>query len=311
VLAVNRDSGFAEWHAQRVGMEPGGIVLDSIRKRLYVLTITGQQIVTLDTRTGDVLSRVRFADDPTPPNIARGRYLFGTATDKRLTKDQWMSCTVCHPRGDQDGRQWDFGSGPLDTTSLRGCLQTIPLHITGHLDEIQDTYDFTRLVMAGQWFVPRKDMHDYLGRSNAGLDPDLDALAAYIASLAPRIPPKPPLGSGALIEKGREVFSSKETGCATCHPPPLYTDSGERTAEGTFVLHDVGTCLPTEAKQHQRLDTPSLIGLRRSEPYLHDGRAKTLKEVFTEFNPGDKHGQTSHLSEQQIRALVAFLRSLD
>jgi len=310
VLAIDRDSGFAKWHAQRVGMEPGGIVLDDVRKRLYVVTIAGQEIVTLDARSGHVLSRVRFANDATPPKIARGRYLFGTATDKRLTKDQWMSCAVCHPGGDQDGRQWDFGSGRLDTTSLRGCLQAIPLHITGHLDEIQDTYDFTRLVMAGQWFVPRKDMHEYLGKSNAGLDADLDALAAYIASLAPRKPPEPPPELGRLIKKGREIFFSEQTGCANCHPPPLYTDSGKRTAEGTFVLHDVGTRLPAQGKEHPRLDTPSLIGLRRSEPYLHDGRAKTLKEVFTEFNPEHKHGQTSHLSKEEVQALVEFLKSL-
>jgi cytochrome c peroxidase len=278
--------------------------------RLYVLTIAGQEIVSLDARTGDVLSHVKFADDPTPERVARGRYLFGTATDKRLTKDQWMSCAVCHPNGDQDGRQWDFGSGPLDTVSLRGCLRTSPLHITGHLDEIQDTYDFTRMVMAGQLFVPREVMHEYLGASNAGLDPDLDALAAYIATLKPRRPPKPPAELAAVIERGRDVFFSKKTGCSSCHPPPLYTDSGKHTAEGAFVLHDVGTYLPTEGKQHRQLDTPSLIGLRRSEPYLHDGRARTLEAIFTQFNPDDKHGRTSHLSKEQIHALVEFLMFL-
>ncbi|UCG56663.1 MAG: PQQ-binding-like beta-propeller repeat protein [Phycisphaerales bacterium] len=310
VLAIDRDSGFAKWHTQRVGAEPGGIVLDSTRRRLYVITITGQEILTLDARTGDVLSRTRFTNDPTLPEIARGRYLFGTATDKRLTKDQWMSCAVCHPNGDQDGRQWDFGDGPLDATSLRGCLRTSPLHVTGHLDEIQDTYDFTRLVMAGQWFLPREEMQEYLGRSNAGLDPDLDALAAYIAHLVPRRYPKLSTESAELIEKGKEIFFSRQANCASCHPPPLYTDSGKRTAGGAFVLHDVGTRLATEDKRHQRLDTPSLIGLRRSEPYLHDGRAGTLEEVLTKYNPGDKHGRTSHLSNEDIRALAEFLRSI-
>jgi DNA-binding beta-propeller fold protein YncE len=310
VLAIDRSTGFAKWHTQRVGLEPGGIVLDASRMRLYVLTITGQQIVSLDARTGDVLSRMRFTHDPTPQKIARGRYLFGTATDKRLTKDQWMSCAVCHPDGGQDGRQWNFGSGPLDTTSLRGCLQTSPLHITGHLDEIQDTYDFTRLVMAGQWFVPRQVMHEYLGESNAGLDPDLDALAAYIASLPRRKPPEPPTELVAVIERGRDIFFSKKTGCSSCHPPPLYTDSGKYTDEGRFVLHDVGTYLPSDRKQYQQLDTPSLIGLCRSEPYLHDGRARTLEEIFTKFNPEDRHGQTSHLSKEEIHALVEFLRFL-
>jgi cytochrome c peroxidase len=183
------------------------------------------------------------------------------------------------------------------------------LHITGHLDEIQDTYDFTRLVMAGQWFVPQREVREYLGRSNAGMDPDLDALAAYIASLVPRTYRKLSTESAELVDKGREIFFSREANCASCHPPPLYTDSGERTAEGAFVLHYVGTCSATEDRRHQQLDTPSLIGLRRSEPYLHDGRAKTLEEVFTKFNSGDKHGKTSHLSKEEIQALAEFLRS--
>ena len=59
------------------------------------------------------------------------------------------------------------------------------------------------------------------------------------------------------------------------------------------------------------LDTPMLLGLRRSEPYLHDGRAITIEQVFTTFNPQDKHGRTSHLSEVDIHALAEFLRYLD
>ena len=164
--------------------------------------------------------------------------------------------------------------------------------------------------MAGQWFVPREMMHDYLGESNAGLDSDLDALAAYFATLKPRKPPAPPAESTALIEKGKEIFFSSKTSCASCHPPPFYTDSGKRDTDGKFILHDVGTRLPTEGKQHQRIDTPSLIGLRRSEPYLHDGRAKTIEEIFTKFNIEDQHGQTSHLSEEQIHALAEFMRYL-
>lgn len=311
VLAIDRDSGFAKWHARNVGLEPGGIVLDPVKGRLYVLTITGQEIVTLGTRTGLVLARTRFAHDDTPSVIARGRYLFGTATDKRLTKDQWMSCAVCHPDGDEDGRQWDLGARPLDTRSLRGCLQTAPMHVDAHLDEIQDTYEFTRMVMAGQWFVPRRAMHDELGKSNAELDGDLDALAAYIASLAPRKPPPPPAESLPLIKQGKQIFFSDKTGCATCHPPPYYTDSGRRSADGKLLLHDVGTWPPNGKKQPGRLDTPTLLGLRRSEPYLHDGRAKTIEEVFTTLNPQDKHGRTSHLSKGEINALAEFLRYLD
>jgi cytochrome c peroxidase len=57
-------------------------------------------------------------------------------------------------------------------------------------------------------------------------------------------------------------------------------------------------------------DTPSLIGIYRSAPYLHHGKAKTLMEVLTTFNKGDRHGKTSHLSAEQKEDLVAFLKSI-
>jgi len=311
VLAIDKNTGFAKWHTQQIGLEPGAIILDEKKRRLYVLTITGQEIIVLNANTGDVMHRTRFTNDPTPFFIARGRYLFGTATDKRLTKDQWISCAVCHPDGDEDGRQWDLGHGPLDTHSLRGCLETAPLHITGHLDEIQDTYRFTRMISAGLWFVPRDRMHDYFGKSNAGIDPDLDALAAYINTLKRKKPPQPPSEISETIKKGRDLFFNKQTDCARCHPPPYYTDSGRRDAQGNFLKHDVGTRLPSESIKHQKLDTPSLLGLSRSEPYLHDGRAKTLSEVLEKYNPQDRHGKTSHLDEKQIEALVEFLNYLE
>lgn len=311
VLAIGLTTGFPKWHATQVGQEPGGIVLDASRGVLYVLTLTGQEIVTLSAATGEVQSRLRFSHDSTPAHIARGRYLFGSATDPRLTKDQWMSCAVCHPDGDIDGRQWDFGNGPLDTHTLRGALACAPLHYTAHLDEIQDTYDFTRHTMAGRWFIPKHEINDYLGLSNAGHNGDLDALAAYIGSLTPKHPPAPPPEVLPLIEKGRSVFFGEKAGCAVCHPPPLYTDSGQKDLRGSFIRHDVGTWREGEDQALQSLDTPTLLGLRQSEPYLHDGRAPTLESVFTHYNPEDRHGHTSGLSEHDIHCLSAFIRYLD
>jgi len=311
VLAIDLSTRFPKWHAREVGQEPGGIVLDASRGLLYVLTLTGQEIVTLSARTGEVQSRLRFAHDSTPSQIARGRYLFGNATDPRLTKDQWMSCAVCHPDGEVDGRQWDFGGGPLDTHTLRGALACTPLHYTAHLDEIQDTYDFTRHTMAGRWFVRKHEMNDYLGVSNAGYSRDLDALAAYIGSLAPKRPPTPPLEALSSIEKGRRIFFSEKAGCAACHPPPLYTDSGQKDARGDFIRHNVGMHREGEDAALQSLDTPSLLGLRQSEPYLHDGKAPTLESVFTHHNQEDLHGHTSHLSENDIHCLSEFIRYLD
>jgi cytochrome c peroxidase len=59
-----------------------------------------------------------------------------------------------------------------------------------------------------------------------------------------------------------------------------------------------------------RYDTPSLVEAYRTAPYLHDGRALTLKEVLTTHNKEHKHGGTEGLSVDEIDAIVAFLREL-
>jgi cytochrome c peroxidase len=59
-----------------------------------------------------------------------------------------------------------------------------------------------------------------------------------------------------------------------------------------------------------KYDTPTLLGVYRSAPYLHHGRAATLLDVLTTSNPHDQHGRTSHLSKEQLSDLVEFLKSL-
>jgi YVTN family beta-propeller protein len=57
-------------------------------------------------------------------------------------------------------------------------------------------------------------------------------------------------------------------------------------------------------------NTPSLIGVAQSGPYLHDGSAPTLRELLTSGNAGDRMGRTSHLSSGDVDALVAYLETL-
>jgi cytochrome c peroxidase len=59
-----------------------------------------------------------------------------------------------------------------------------------------------------------------------------------------------------------------------------------------------------------KYDTPTLLGLYRSAPYLHHGRAATLLDVLTTSNSQDQHGHTSQLTREQLSDLVEFLKSL-
>lgn len=124
-------------------------------------------------------------------------------------------------------------------------------------------------------------------------------------------PPPAPSGDLAkLVKQGRELFFSRQTGCARCHPPPMYTDAVEFAATADRPpRHDVGTDLPEEGGP-RRLETPTLLGSGSLRVLLHHEKAKTLDEVFTEYNPQDRHGRTSQLTEDQVRALAGFVRSL-
>jgi cytochrome c peroxidase len=98
---------------------------------------------------------------------------------------------------------------------------------------------------------------------------------------------------------GKAIFNRSDTRCAVCHPAPLLTD---------LKMHDVGTRVSVD--QSDRFDTPTLIEVWRTAPYLHHGRAVTLKEVVGRFNQHDEHGKTSHLTKDELDALVEYLRSL-
>ena len=128
--------------------------------------------------------------------------------------------------------------------------------------------------------------------------PTRPRLDAYLKSLEPLPSPQwEDQGFDVKARSGKRLY--EQAGCVNCHAPPLYT-SGKS--------YDVGTGTTREAGQ--AFDTPALVELWRTAPYLHDGRATTLKEVLTQFNPDDRHGDTSHLTEAELDDLVAFLLSL-
>ncbi|MBL9129071.1 MAG: c-type cytochrome, partial [Verrucomicrobiales bacterium] len=127
------------------------------------------------------------------------------------------------------------------------------------------------------------------------------AIDAFMDSLRPI--PSPRLVGGKLsasAERGKALFHSDAVGCAPCHRGEEFTD---------LKFHDVGTAGKYDNPTN-RFDTPTLIEVWRSAPYLHDGRAATLREVLTTFNAKDEHGTTTHLTPAQIDDLVEYVLSL-
>lgn len=280
-----------------VGAYPTGIALSPDGRRVYVNNTLDGTVTVLDAQRYAAIATVAVTELPLPPALLRGKRLFCSSDDPRLAREQWISCQSCHFEGEQDGRTWFFGfAGPRNTTSLLGMVATYPLRWSGDWDESADAEFAIRREQFGTGLIAGA-LHPTLGEYNQGRSYDLDCLALYMDSLA--LPPSPhPLDAAA--RRGRAVFERADTGCADCHPAPLYTD---------LRSHDVGTATAWE-RVGPAYDTPTLAGVWATAPYLHDGSAATLRDVLVARNPADRHGVTSGLSAGELDDLVAFMLAL-
>ena len=43
---------------------------------------------------------------------------------------------------------------------------------------------------------------------------------------------------------------------------------------------------------------------------MHDGRAKSLEEIWTIYNPFDTHGMTNDLTKDELNDLIEYLKTL-
>jgi DNA-binding beta-propeller fold protein YncE len=299
-----------------VGRNPRAVRVSPDGKTVYVANTLD---FTVSVHTADTLRRlatIEVCKPPKTPEWVRGKILFSTALPP-LTSRRWIACASCHPDGHGDGRVWQNPEGLRKTTALFGMAHTHPLHWSADRDEAQDfEYTIRGRLMQGRGLLngsmKRKDgfQRTELEETLAGRSADLDALAIYCNSfdftLSPHIPAPGKLS--ATAERGKKLFFSDAVGCARCHSGPYYTDSNLKKP---FQLHDVGTGKddPSE-KMGPKYDTPTLLGVYRTAPYLHHGKAKTLRDVLTTCNKEDKHGKTSHLAASELDDLVDFLKSL-
>jgi DNA-binding beta-propeller fold protein YncE len=221
------------------------------------------------------------------PAVLRGKRLFYDASDPRMSNEGYISCASCHVDGGSDGRVWDFtgrGEGLRNNIDLRGRAGTGHgrVHWTANFDEIQDFEHDIRSFFGGLGFMSEADFaatSDPLGPTKAGRSAELDDLAAYVASLDEASLPKSPHrhvdGSRTdAATRGEQAFGA--LGCAACHIPAQGYRDGLR--------HDVGTLRATSGQRIgavlDGIDTPTLLGVWANPPYLHDGAADTLGEVF-------------------------------
>ncbi|MCZ6675129.1 MAG: c-type cytochrome [Verrucomicrobia bacterium] len=233
--------------------------------------------------TSSVSESIQLNDQPPFSAERLGERLFH---DAELCFQNWQSCAGCHPGGRTDGMNWDLtndGIGnPKNAKSLLFAGRTPPLTMTGIFESLEQCVPFE--IQTILFSAPKRE--------------EADALVAYIKSLSPVRNPsviKPELQDS--IARGKKMFEKAE--CMECHDGEYYT---------TMRIKHIGTS--NEMDHQARFDIPTLREVWLTAPYLHDGRARTIHEVLTTFNPEDRHGETSQLSSQDIDDLVNYVLSL-
>ncbi|HQK96231.1 MAG TPA: c-type cytochrome, partial [Armatimonadota bacterium] len=265
---------------------PRGLTLTADERGLLVANYFSDTVSLIDARSGKLVRTIALGPEPKMDGVRRGEFLFADAT---MCFQHWQSCLSCHPDGRSDGLMWDLmndGLGnPKNAKSLLLSGATPPVMAHGVRDTMRTAID------AGFRYILFRVPEEA----------DVDAVEIYLNSMKPsRSPVLDNKEMKKRADRGRKLFmDAKRTGCVTCHPAELYTD---------LQMHNVGT--QSQFDREGEFDTPTLVELFRSAPYLHDGTAVTLKDVLTTRNTGDMHGKTSGLSPEEIEDLALFLQSL-
>jgi YVTN family beta-propeller protein len=283
----------------RVKDNPRGIAVSPDGATAWVANTLDDSLSVIDLSRNEAVARVDLGGPTTVTHIRWGEQLFHNAT---ITFQRQFACATCHPDGHVDGLTYDIeadgiGVSPVDNRTLRGIYDTDPFKWEG-----------TNATLARQCGAR---LAVFFTRIAPFTPEELRALNDYTVTI-PRPPNRHrPLGA-PLTEaqrRGKVIFERQRTAdgreippegrCAYCHFAPYFTDRQPR---------DVGTKHPTD--RQGKFDVPHLNNIYDSAPYLHDGSANTLEEIWTVHNPYDTHGYTNDLTKDQLNDLIEYLKTL-
>ena len=327
-----------------VGHDPRGVVITPDARRLLVANRLDDRISVIDTHTSRVVSTIPLSgsqqlwslqfsdrifsavnDQPNGKRICsqchidaqhRNAFTMDFSTQKRILAlrrgeqifyssrysfQGQLGCANCHFDATFDGLEWDlepdgFGRNIIDNRLLEDLRDTAPYKWNGGNPDVPTECG------------PRTEK--YIWRSEIYDDTKLADLVGFILSLPAR-PNRWRAANGVLTpaqQRGKAIFTRTTDSfgypiplanrCNYCHSGPMGTD------QKSF---DVGTRRATD--DTLRFDTPQLTNIALTAPYLHDGSARSLEEIWTLYNPHDKHGRTNDLTKDQLNDLVEYLRT--
>ncbi|MGA7522176.1 MAG: beta-propeller fold lactonase family protein [Acidobacteriaceae bacterium] len=280
-----------------VGKNPRGLVFSPDGARLYVANRLDDTISVIDPHTDQVVQTIRLAGPAKASALRRGEQIFYSSHSFQGQ----FGCSNCHIDSTFDGLNWDlepdgFGLDIVDNRLIEDLRGTEPFKWNGG-----------NPTLAKECGI-RTEM--YFWRTQNYNDLRLADLVLYIRHL-PKRPNRWLAKDGDLTpaqERGKAIFdrSVDKLGqpipvgsrCSTCHSGPKGTD------QKSF---DVGTGKATDTGHI--FDTPQLENIALTAPYLHDGSAATLEEIWTIYNPHDRHGRTNDLTKDELNDLIEYLRT--
>jgi YVTN family beta-propeller protein len=298
---ANDLSASANYVAARipVGRNPRGLALSPDGSHLYVANRMDDTINVIATDSNKVISTIDLGGPKTFTPLRRGERIFNSA---RYSFQGQFGCANCHIDTSFDGLEWDlepdgFGIDIVDNRLLEDLRDTEPFKWNGGNPNMPTECG------------PRTEKYFY--RSQSYDERELADLVSYVRA-QPFRPNRHRLPGGELApaqERGKAIFkrSMDKTGkpiaernqCNYCHTGPKYTN------QKSF---DVGTGKTTD--RSPLVDVPQLNNVYLTAPYLHDGSARSLEEIWTVFNPNDSHGRTNDLTKDELNDLIEYLRTL-
>lgn len=242
-----------------------------------VPTYFSDTLNVVNLNTADIQS-VAMVKNRVESRINKGEKYFN---DAEYCFQNWQSCNGCHP-GDarMDGMNWDLMNDGIGNS--KNCKSLMLSHVTPPAMISGIRASSYVAVRTGYKYIQFTDLPEEFAT----------CVDEYLLSLKPV--PSPYLVNGELSEKakrGRKVFEKFK--CDECHSGPYYTD---------MQMHRIGEDVEFE----KGWDTPTLREVWRTAPYLFDGRAATMKEVFEVH----KHGIDKKISSKEADELAEYVNSL-
>ena len=282
------------------GEDPQSIVVSPDGRYAYIANRLDDSVTVVDIPRRDVASTIDLGGPKLITALRHGERLFHDAS---YCFQGQFACATCHPEKHLDGLAWNLetpklGRDRVANRTLRGIAETAPYKWNGHNPDLE--------TQCG-WRIAK-----FLFRSEGFSTPELKDLVAFEKSI-PLAPNRHLAADGQLTEaqeRGRQIFYRSVTNdgkeipienrCDTCHPANTHY-----TSKTSF---DVGTAAKFDTSG--LFDTPQLDRVYQDAPYLHNGEALSLEEIWTRFNDYDKHGVTSDMNKNQLNDLIEFLKTL-